>query len=415
MTTDRHTLPPLVGQAEAHVAHADVDLPEERTADATWIRPAFWGLLVATAILYMWGLGASGWANDFYSAAAQAGSQSWKALFFGASDAANSITVDKPPLSLWAMALSVRIFGLSSWSILIPQALMGVASVGVLYATVRRWFGAPAGLLAGAVLALTPVATLMFRFNNPDALLVLLLVVAAYALVRALETGSVRWMVGVGTAIGFGFLTKMLQALVVVPGFAIVYLIAAPVVLSARVRHVLAAGLAMVLSAGWWVAIVELTPASMRPYVGGSQNNSVLELIFGYNGFGRLTGNETGSVGGGGPGGAMWGTPSWHRMFDASWAGQIAWLIPAALVGFVVLMVMRRGAPRTDRIRAGAMVWGGWLVVTQIVFSFGKGIIHEYYAVALAPAIAALVGMAGVQLWNARRAIAARVVMAGTV
>ena len=415
MTTDRHTLPPLVGQAEAHVAHADVDLPEERTADATWIRPAFWGLLVATAILYMWGLGASGWANDFYSAAAQAGSQSWKALFFGASDAANSITVDKPPLSLWAMALSVRIFGLSSWSILIPQALMGVASVGVLYATVRRWFGAPAGLLAGAVLALTPVATLMFRFNNPDALLVLLLVVAAYALVRALETGSVRWMVGVGTAIGFGFLTKMLQALIVVPGFAIVYLIAAPVVLSARVRHVLAAGLAMVLSAGWWVAIVELTPASMRPYVGGSQNNSVLELIFGYNGFGRLTGNETGSVGGGGPGGAMWGTPSWHRMFDASWAGQIAWLIPAALVGFVVLMVMRRGAPRTDRIRAGAMVWGGWLVVTQIVFSFGKGIIHEYYAVALAPAIAALVGMAGVQLWNARRAIAARVVMAGTV
>ena len=415
MTTDRHTLPPLVGQAEAHVAHADVDLPEERTADATWIRPAFWGLLVATAILYMWGLGASGWANDFYSAAAQAGSQSWKALFFGASDAANSITVDKPPLSLWAMALSVRIFGLSSWSILIPQALMGVASVGVLYATVRRWFGAPAGLLAGAVLALTPVATLMFRFNNPDALLVLLLVVAAYALVRALETGSVRWMVGVGTAIGFGFLTKMLQALIVVPGFAIVYLIAAPVVLSARVRHVLAAGLAMVLSAGWWVAIVELTPASMRPYVGGSQNNSVLELIFGYNGFGRLTGNETGSVGGGRPGGAMWGTPSWHRMFDASWAGQIAWLIPAALVGFVVLMVMRRGAPRTDRIRAGAMVWGGWLVVTQIVFSFGKGIIHEYYAVALAPAIAALVGMAGVQLWNARRAIAARVVMAGTV
>ena len=415
MTTDRHTLPPLVGQAEAHVVHTDVEHSEERTADATWIRPAFWGLLVATAILYMWGLGASGWANDFYSAAAQAGSQSWKALFFGASDAANSITVDKPPLSLWAMALSVRIFGLSSWSILIPQALMGVASVGVLYATVRRWFGAPAGLLAGAVLALTPVATLMFRFNNPDALLVLLLVVAAYALVRALETGSVRWMVGVGTAIGFGFLTKMLQALVVVPGFALVYLIAAPVVLSARVRHVLAAGLAMVLSAGWWVAIVELTPASMRPYVGGSQNNSVLELIFGYNGFGRLTGNETGSVGGGGPGGAMWGTPSWHRMFDASWAGQIAWLIPAALVGFVVLMVMRRGAPRTDRIRAGAMVWGGWLVVTQIVFSFGKGIIHEYYAVALAPAIAALVGMAGVQLWNARRAIAARVVMAGTV
>lgn len=421
MTTDRHPLPPLVPQPNAQpAAHTISDRSDDDAVTEAWVRPAFWVLLVGTALLYMWGLGASGWANDFYSAAAQAGSQSWKALFFGSSDAANSITVDKPPLSLWAMALSVRIFGLSSWSILVPQALMGVASVGVLFATVRRWFGAPAGLLAGALLALTPVATLMFRFNNPDALLVLLLVVAAYALVRALESGSVRWMMVVGAAIGFGFLTKMLQALVVVPGFALVYLIAAPVVLSARVRHVLAAGLAMVLSAGWWVAIVELTPASMRPYVGGSQNNSVLDLIFGYNGFGRLTGNETGSVAGGGPGGAqglrtMWGTPGWHRMFDVSWAGQIAWLIPAALVGFVTIMVMRRRAPRTDRIRAAAMLWGSWLIVTQLVFSFGKGIIHEYYAVALAPGIAALVAMGAVVLWRVRHMLAARVVMAVTV
>lgn len=420
MTTDHQTLPSLSSHPEPQVAaHAQPRQSTVHAVNAAWVRPAFWGLLIGTAILYMWGLGASGWANDFYSAAAQAGSQSWKAFFFGSSDAANSITVDKPPLSLWAMALSVRIFGLSSWSILVPQALMGVASVGVLFATVRRWFGAPAGLLAGAVLALTPVATLMFRFNNPDALLVLLLVVGAYALVRALESGSARWMMAVGAAVGFGFLTKMLQALVVVPGFALVYLIAAPVALSARVRHVLAAGLAMVLSAAWWVAVVELTPASMRPYVGGSQNNSMLDLIFGYNGFGRLTGNETGSVGGGGPGGAqggnMWGIPSWHRMFDADWAGQIAWLIPTALVGFVVVMVLRRRFPRTDRLRAAAMLWGSWLIVTQLVFSFGKGIIHEYYAVALAPAIAALVAMGATLLWRARHAIAARLVMAVTV
>ena len=420
MTTDRHTLPPLVSQPKPQAAsHAQVDRSDGVVVADRWVRPAFWGLLIGTALLYIWGLGASGWANDFYSAAAQAGSQSWKALFFGSSDAANSITVDKPPLSLWAMALSVRIFGLSSWSVLVPQALMGVASVGVLFATVRRWFGAPAGLLAGAVLALTPVATLMFRFNNPDALLVLLLVVAAYALVRALEAGSVRWMMAVGAAIGLGFLTKMLQALVVVPGFAAVYLIAAPVVFSARVRHILAAGAAMVLSAGWWVAIVELTPTSMRPYVGGSQNNSILELIFGYNGFGRLTGNETGSVGGGGPGGVQggirWGSPSWHRMFDVSWAGQIAWLIPAALVGFVAMMVMRRRAQRTDRIRAAAMLWASWLIVTQLVFSFGKGIIHEYYAVALAPGIAALIGMSAVMLWRVRDMLAARIVMAVTV
>ena len=128
-------------------------------------------------MLYLWGL--SGWANSFYSAAAQAGAQNWEAFFYGSSDAANSITVDKPPAAIWVMALSVKAFGLSSWSLLVPQALMGVASVFILYLFVSRYFGKPAGLLAGAILATTPVATLMFRFNNPDALLVLLLVVAS--------------------------------------------------------------------------------------------------------------------------------------------------------------------------------------------------------------------------------------------
>ncbi|MEZ5322815.1 MAG: glycosyltransferase family 39 protein [Microthrixaceae bacterium] len=179
--------------------------------DPAWVRPACLGLLAATAVLYLWGLGASGWANSFYSAAAQAGSVSWKAFLFGSSDAANSITVDKTPLSLWPMALAVRVFGLHSWSILVPQALEGVAAVGVLYLTVKRWFGAAAGLLAGAVLATTPVAVLMFRFNNPDALLVLLMVAATYFLTRALEDGRTRWMIASGTMIGLGFLTKELR------------------------------------------------------------------------------------------------------------------------------------------------------------------------------------------------------------
>ena len=157
-----------------------------RADDPAWARPSLLGLLAATALLYLWALGASGWANDFYSAAAQAASQSWKAFFFGSSDASSFITVDKPPAALWVMGLSARIFGVGSWSLLAPQALMGVATVGLLYATVRRWFGPAAGLLAGAVMALTPVATLIFRFNNPDALLVLLLVAGAYATVRAL-------------------------------------------------------------------------------------------------------------------------------------------------------------------------------------------------------------------------------------
>src|SRR4051812_19211337 len=183
-----------------------------RPSDPAWVRPGLFGLLVGTAVLYLWGLGASGWANSFYSAAAQAGSQSWKAWFFGASDAASFITVDKPPASLWVMGLSVRLFGLSSWSILVPEALMGVACVGVLYATVKRWFGAVAGLLAGAVLALTPVATLMFRFNNPDAMLVLVLTIGAYCVTRAVEDARGRWLFLGFAMVGLGFLTKMLQA-----------------------------------------------------------------------------------------------------------------------------------------------------------------------------------------------------------
>lgn len=410
------TLPPLRPGTQAEPPHA-AELATERDRNPAWVRPALVALLAGTALLYLWGLGASGWANSFYSAAAQAGSQSWKALFYGSSDAASSITVDKPPLSIWAMALAVRMFGLNAWSILVPQALMGVASVGVLYATVRRWFTPAAALIAGAVLALTPVAVLMFRFNNPDAMLVLLLTVAAYATVRALERAGTWWLVLAGSAVGFAFLTKMLQALLVVPALALVYLIAAPTPLRRRVWQVLVAGAALVASAGWWVAMVELVPASARPYIGGSQHNSVLELIFGYNGFGRITGNEVGSVGGGGrgQGGGMWGATSWHRMFDAEWGGQVAWLLPAALGLLVAGLWLTRRAPRTDRTRAGLLLWGGWLVVTTLVFSYGQGIIHPYYAVALAPAIGALVGIGGVMLWQRRDDVRARVALAATV
>src|SRR6478609_4216572 len=201
--------------------------PPEHRRD--WYRPALAGLLLATAVLYLWGLSESGWANSFYSAAAQAGSASWKAFFFGSSDAANAITVDKTPLSLWPMALSIRVFGLSSWSLLVPQALEGVAAVGLLHATVRRTTGsAAAGLLAGLVLATTPVAVLMFRFDNPDALLVLLLIGSVYCTLRALESPrAVRWLALGGALVGFAFLTKMLQAFLVLPALALVYLVAA--------------------------------------------------------------------------------------------------------------------------------------------------------------------------------------------
>lgn len=366
--------------------------------DPRWARPALLGLLLLTAIAYFYNLTASGYANSFYSAAAQAGSQSWKAFFYGSSDAANAITVDKPPASLWAMALSIRVFGLNSFAILLPQVLMGLATVGVVYATVKRYFGAAAGLLSGAVMALTPVAVLMFRFNNPDALLVLLMALGAWATMRSIEKGSAKWMMLVGVFIGLGFLTKTLQVLLVVPFFGIAYLVAANTTLRRRIVGAVAGVAAMVLSAGWWVAIVELVPASMRPYIGGSQDNSFLSLTFGYNGFGRLNGNETGSVGGGNG----WGTTGIGRMFSSQIGGQISWLIPAALVLLVADLVIRGRRPRTDLRRAAYLVWGGWLLVTGLTFSFMAGIFHEYYTVALAPAVAAVVGMGAAEAWEKR-------------
>src|SRR6478752_3705493 len=349
-------------------------------SDPGWARRALLGLLLVTLVLYTWNLTASGYANSFYSAAVQAGSASWKAFFFGSSDAASSITVDKPTASMWIMALSVRLLGLSSFAILLPQALMGVATVGVVYTTVKRQFGAAAGLIAGVVLALTPVAALMFTFNNPDALLTLLMALGAWATIKAIEQASPKWMMIVGVFIGLGFLTKTLQVLLVVPFFGLAYLIAAPTTLRKRIVHSLLAVGTMVLSAGWWVAIVELVPASARPYIGGSQTNSFLELTFGYNGLGRLSGDETGSVGGGAGGGAagggMWGSTGLFRMFSSSVGDQISWLIPSALILLAAGVWLRGRRPRTDLRRAAYLVWGGWLVVTMLVFSFMAGIFH---------------------------------------
>ncbi|MFF5984911.1 ArnT family glycosyltransferase [Streptomyces olindensis] len=373
-----------------------------RPEDPRWARPAFLGLLLVTTVLYLYDLSASGYANSFYSAAVQAGSESWKAFFFGSLDSANAITVDKPPAALWPMALSVRLLGLSSWAILAPEVLMGVGTVAVVYAAVRRRFSPAAGLIAGAVLALTPVAALMFRFNNPDAMLALLMAVACYFVIRGLEDGRTKWLVWAGVAIGFAFLAKTLQAFLILPGLALVYGVCAPVPVKRRIGQ-LAAGLAaIVVSGGWWVAIVELWPASSRPYIGGSQNNSFLELTFGYNGLGRLNGEETGSVGGGGGGGGNWGETGWDRLFSSSIGGQISWLIPAALILLVAGLVATRKAGRTSVTRGSFLVWGGALLTTMLVFSYMQGIFHEYYTVALAPYIAPLVGMGAVLLWEQR-------------
>ncbi|MFG2573658.1 ArnT family glycosyltransferase [Streptomyces sp. NPDC048481] len=387
-----------------------------RPEDPRWARPAFLGLLTATLLLYLYDLSASGYANSFYSAAVQAGSRSWKAFFFGSLDAGNAITVDKPPAALWPMALSVRVFGLSSWAILAPEVLMGVGTVAVVYASVRRRFSPAAGLIAGAVLALTPVAALMFRFDNPDAMLALLMAVACYFTARAVEDGRTRWLVWAGVAIGFAFLAKTLQAFLILPPLALVHAFCAPVPVRRRLGQLAAATGALIVSGGWWVAIVELWPASSRPYIGGSQNNSFLELTFGYNGLGRLNGEETGSVGGGGGGGTgQWGETGWDRMFDSEIGGQISWLLPAALVLLAAGLVATRKLRRTSATRGLFLVWGGSLLITAVVFSYMAGIFHQYYTVALAPYMAAVIGMGAATLWERRAETWASVTLAASL
>jgi 4-amino-4-deoxy-L-arabinose transferase-like glycosyltransferase len=389
-----------------------------RAQDPAWARPALLGVLALTTVLYIWGLDRNGYANTFYAAAVLAGTKSWKAFFFGAFDAASFITVDKPPAALWLMALSGRVFGFSSWSMLLPEALLGVASVGLVADIVRRTSGAVAGLVAAVVMALTPVAVLMFRFNNPDALLTFLMVAAAWMLVRSLQTGRTRWLLLAAAVLGLAFLTKYLQAYIVLPAMVLTYLLLGPRTWLRRVGGLLAAAGVLVVSSGWWVAIVTLIPAGQRPYIGGSTDNSVLNLVFGYDGISRLTGalgtfaggavrgaggalrgGSAGSIGGGGGFGGQAGL---LRLFNDQLGGEISWLLPLAGAALIAGLWVHRRSPRTDLARAGYVLWGGWLLTHAIVFSFASGILHPYYAVAMAPGVAGLVGAGAVDLWRLR-------------
>jgi 4-amino-4-deoxy-L-arabinose transferase-like glycosyltransferase len=412
MNDDRAAALPSAWPSQPVITNPRATIAATRLTGALGLRLAQLGLVGGTALLYLWNLGASGWANAYYSAAALAGSQDWLAFLFGSFDAGNALTVDKTPAALWVMSLSVRLFGLSSWSVLVPEALMGVASVWVLYLTVRRAVGHLGGLVAGATLALTPVAALMFRFNNPDALLVLLLVVAAYATTRAVDRASARWLAIAGVAVGFAFLAKMLQAFLVIPAFSLVYLVAAPTTMPRRLVHVAGAAAAVLVSGGWFIALVELWPANARPFIGGSQTNSLLDLLFGYNGFGRLTGDEVGRIGGGGP---FSDGAGWLRLFQGELATEASWLLPTALIVLVTVLIARWRAARTDSIRAQAILWGGWLLGTGLTFSLMQGIFHEYYTVALAPAIGALVGLGVALAWRNRGSLAVALAAAAIV
>ncbi|MCF6475304.1 phospholipid carrier-dependent glycosyltransferase [Nonomuraea sp. MG754425] len=373
--------------------------------DPRWSRPALWGVLLAAFVLYAWSLSSAGHANSYYSAAVKSGTESWKAFFFGSLDSESFITVDKPPMALWVMGLFARVLGFGTWSLLLPQALAGVAAVAVLHATVRRAAGLPAALIAAGVLALTPITVAINRENAPDPLLVLFLVLAGWACQRAIETGRLRLLLASAVFVGCGFTTKMLQAFVVVPALVLVYLMAARPDVPRRIRHLLAAGAALAASSSWWMVVVDLIPSGSRPFIGGSTDGTVWDVVIGFNGLGRIFGEGGGSGGGGlGAGsGGFGGAAGAGRLFNDIVGGQISWLLPFAVLALVTGLVLLRKRPRTDLARAALVLWGGWLAVHYAVFSFAGGVFHPYYTTALAPAIAALTGSGGVLLYGAYR------------
>ncbi|MEV0736866.1 glycosyltransferase family 39 protein [Streptomyces sp. NPDC050549] len=369
--------------------------------DPRWARPALWAILLLATALYAWNL-TSITGNTFYDAAVYSGTKSWKAFFFGALDSGSFITVDKPPFALWVMGLSARVFGYGTWQLMLPMVAAGTGSVALLYRSVKRDFGAVAGTVSALVLTLTPITVAITRDTNPDPILVLLMMLGAMALLKAVRNGKLMPLVWSAVAIGFAFNTKMMQAYVVLPAFFLVYLWATNVSLGRRIRNLAVATVALVVSSAWWMVIVDLIPASSRPYIGGSTDNTVWDLVIGYNGFGRIFGASS-SVGSQGNGASFGGSSGLYRMFNEIMGGQISWLIPFAAIALVAGLVLRGRAPRTDAKRAALMLWGGWFVLHFLTFSLAEGTFHPYYVTAMAPGIAALAGAGGVLLYRAFR------------
>ena len=379
------------------------DSPAVRRLALHWHRLALAGVLGVAAALDFVRLDRNGWANTYYAAAVHSMLSSWHNFFFASFDPGGLVSVDKPPVAMWVEATSAKIFGFSSVAILAPEAIAGIASVWLLYLLVARHFGRVAGLLAALALAVSPVSVAVARDNNPDALFVLLLVAAAWAGARAVESGRLRWLLGSSVLVALAFDTKMLVAAIVVPGVALAYLLFAPQRLRARLVHLAAAGMVLAVLAGAWLAVIDLTPASDRPYVGSTSDNSALSLAFGYNGLGRVTGQTGGTSFSGNLGGAFSGTPGVFRLLNDALGDQGGWLLPLALVGGIsaVVWALRRRRPQLGPL----LVVGGWFAAAAFVFSYSSGIVHTYYVSALAPATSALVGIGVVSLArDARRA-----------
>jgi 4-amino-4-deoxy-L-arabinose transferase-like glycosyltransferase len=396
-----HAAPPGAASTRRFIDRASFWRRSEATTDTTpmWSKVGFGAVLLLAAFLCLWDLSRNGNSNTYYAAAVKSASVSWKALFFGSLDPGSFITVDKPPLSIWLMGLSTRVFGFSSFAMLMPQALCTVGAVALLHATVKRVSSPAAAIAAALALALTPITVAIARVNNPDALMILLLVGSAYLLVRALESGKTKFLAWCGVLVGLAFMTKMLQGWMVLPALALTYFAFGPGGLGRRTWQLLVALATTVAVSCAWPVAVTLWPGS-KPFIGGSTDGGVWDLILGYNGFGRITGAEGGMGGGGG---SFGGTAGWLRMFNDQVGGQIAWLIPLAGVSLIAGLWMTRKAPRTDLRRAGLALFGIWAIVHVAIFSTQQGIFHPYYTSAMAPALAALAGIGVVMLFKAAR------------
>ncbi|MDX2679640.1 ArnT family glycosyltransferase [Streptomyces soliscabiei] len=404
--TDPHPHPTVSPDWPPPTAAAPAAPPPDKAP--RWSLPALIAIMILAGVLYSWNLSGSS-LNSFYSAAVYSGTKSWEAWFFGSLDAGNFITVDKPPFALMIMGLSCRIFGFGTWQMMAPEVAAALGTIWILHASVKRAFGHAAAAVAALVLALTPITVAINRDNNPDTVLVLLMVAGAALALRATRDERLLPLIGSAVCFGLAFNTKMLQGYIALPAVFAVYVYASRLGWRKKAVNLLLAAVALAVSSFWWATAVSLVPADDRPYIGGSTDGSAWDLIMGYNGLGRVLGGEgNGGGGGGGGGGTFAGTAGIGRMFNDILGGQISWLIPFAGIALVAGLVLCGRAPRTDVTRAALVLWGGWLVLHYLTFAMAEGTMHPYYTTALAPGIAALAGGGGVMLWRAFRSGDAR-------
>lgn len=398
-----------------HVAGAETAaIPRLLIREGLRERLALLSVLLLSVVLNVVGLSRIGLGNTYYAAAVKSMMQSWHNFFFVSFDPGGFVTIDKPPLAFWLQTASAKVFGFNGVSLLLPEVIAGVLSVWLLYALVARVSGREAGLLAALALAVTPVVVLVDRSNLVESILVLTLLLAAWAVFRAVEEGKLRWMILAAVSLGLGFNVKSLEAYLAAPAVFLFYAVGVRARWYDRFWHLLVAGIVMLGVSLSWVTAVDLTPASQRPYVASSGTNSELSLALGYNGLGRLTGNTFSFLSGGatlsstlselsptslGFSRGETGSPGIQRLINAQLGSQIGWLLLLSVVGVVVVAWQRRPPWPLDLAQGSVVLWGGWLATGVAFFSIA-GFFHAYYLSTLAPPIAALFGMAIVTLWR---------------